>query len=514
MDDWQLLARYVKEGSQEAFSTLFSRHLNLVYSAARRQVHSRELADEVAQSVFLDLARQAERLKPNAPLASWIYVVTRITAQKTLRTEQRRKAREQAAFELSAMNATPSDWSQMEPLLDEAVATLPEPDRSAIVLRFFENQSLREIGSTLGISDDAAQKRVSRALDQLRTLLGKRGLAVTAAGLATDLSAHAIETAPLTLGATISSGGFLTTTAGTAAIEATKTVAMTTLQKVSLASALTLVLGAGLYEARVLLRETPSLLNARQTVANLRSESLALRQERAALAQRAGAARDAGRLSNLGAKATAELDATDSAEMAAWLARVDQLKELLAADPQAWIPEMAYLTDFDWINSARDPKNLTPEKLRETWSFLRQSATGHIPLSDALTAYLKEHGDTLPAQIDELLPYFEPAIDPAILQRYEILPTDERTSIVRSGSTEIHFNYLIGEKSPVDLEFDHLRRLGVSASGFTSALEVAARRAVADYTQTHNGQPPSDPAQLLPLLSQPVNPEKLREFMQ
>ena len=207
LSDLDLLQHYASGGvaAEKAFTTIVERHLNLVYSVARRQVRSPQLAEEVAQSVFVDLARNARRIDAGAPLAAWLHIVSRRTAVDVVRREARRQAREQAVATLADMKPSPSPWSAIEPLLDEAVESLPPADRAAILLRFFENKSLRDVGAALGTSDDAAQKRVSRALEQLRAFFLRRGVAVTAAGLAADMSANALQSAPLSLFASISS---------------------------------------------------------------------------------------------------------------------------------------------------------------------------------------------------------------------------------------------------------------------------------------------------------------------
>jgi len=165
--DLELLRDYACEKSQEAFAELVRRHVDLVYSAALRQVRSPQLAEEVGQSVFTDLARDAANLKPDTILTAWLYQVTRRTAIDVVRRESRRQARERLAVEMAAMN-TATDWTHIEPLLDDAMEALDETDRAAILLRYFENKSLREVGQSLGTSDDAAQKRVSRAVERLR----------------------------------------------------------------------------------------------------------------------------------------------------------------------------------------------------------------------------------------------------------------------------------------------------------------------------------------------------------
>jgi RNA polymerase sigma factor (sigma-70 family) len=191
--DLQLLERYTRQHAEEAFAEIVRRHIDLVFSAALRQVRSPHLAEEVAQSAFCDLARQAHCLAPDTILSAWLYQVTRRTAIDVVRREARRQAREQAACELNAMNTPAADWTHVEPLLDEAMQELEDADRAAVLLRYFENKSLREVGQTLGTTEDAARKRVSRAVDRLRDTLARRGVAVGASGLAALISANAVE---------------------------------------------------------------------------------------------------------------------------------------------------------------------------------------------------------------------------------------------------------------------------------------------------------------------------------
>ena len=156
--DAQLLQDYARAKSQDAFTELVRRHLNVVYSAALRQVRSPQFAEEISQSVFADLARAADKLKPGTILTAWLYQVTRRTAIDVIRRESRRQARERLAVEMAAMN-TAANWTHIEPLLDDAMEALDETDRAAILLRYFDNKSLREVGQFLGTSDDAAQNR-------------------------------------------------------------------------------------------------------------------------------------------------------------------------------------------------------------------------------------------------------------------------------------------------------------------------------------------------------------------
>jgi RNA polymerase sigma factor (sigma-70 family) len=216
--DLELLQRYVRYNAEEAFAEIVRRHVDLVHSAALRQVRSPELAEEVAQAAFLKLAHHAPRLAPNTILTAWLYQVTRREAIDVGRRETRRRLREQVALEMNAINADASDWRQIEPILDEAMEVLDEADRVAVLLRYFENKSLREVGDTLGISDDTAQKRVSRAVERLRDFLARRGVVAGSAGLGVLISTHAVHVAPAGLVKTIT----------TAAMSAASTALLTT----------------------------------------------------------------------------------------------------------------------------------------------------------------------------------------------------------------------------------------------------------------------------------------------
>jgi RNA polymerase sigma factor (sigma-70 family) len=179
--DLDLVRQYVDANSQAAFAELVRRYVDLVYSSARRQVGSPDLAKDVAQIVFLKLSNQAAQLRPATQLGPWLHVVTRHAAVDLVRHEQRRQAREEKAVEeIAMMHAPESNWTEIEPLLDEAVASLAKSDRDAVVLRYFEGKSFREVGGALAISDDAAQKRVSRAIARLQDFFRKRGVPIGA----------------------------------------------------------------------------------------------------------------------------------------------------------------------------------------------------------------------------------------------------------------------------------------------------------------------------------------------
>ena len=199
-DDITLLREFAANESETAFAALVSRHLNLVYSVALRSVGSSHAAQEISQAVFIILARKANNWPQHAVLSGWLYQTTRLTAANFLRTEIRRQKREQEAYMQSILNESePEAWRQIAPLLDDALARLGERERNAIVLRFFDNKSLHEVGTALGTSEDAAKMRVNRALEKLRKLFVKRGVALSAVAIAGAVAANSVQAAPVAL---------------------------------------------------------------------------------------------------------------------------------------------------------------------------------------------------------------------------------------------------------------------------------------------------------------------------
>jgi RNA polymerase sigma factor (sigma-70 family) len=208
LDDIELLKEFARCHSETAFAALVERHVNLVYSVALRSAGNAHAAEEITQAVFIILARKAETISVRTVLSGWLYQTTRLTAANFLRTEIRRQKREQEAYVQSLLNETQTGadvvWPQIAPLLDDALAKLGKRDRDAIVLRFFENKNLREVGTALGASEDAAKMRVNRALQKLRKFFTKRGVTFSAAAIAGAVSANSVHAAPAGLAKTIS----------------------------------------------------------------------------------------------------------------------------------------------------------------------------------------------------------------------------------------------------------------------------------------------------------------------
>ena len=205
VDDSALLRRYAENHSDEAFAELVTRHVNLVYSVALRQVGHPQNAEEITQAVFIILAKKAAGLRHEKALSSWLFQATRRTAINFVRSEIRRQNREQEAQMQTILNESGGEvWPKIAPLLDDAVAALREKERRAIVLRFYEDRSLREVGLALGASEEAAKKRVGRALEKLRQSFAKRGVDSTTAAIAETISANSILVAPAALAKAIS----------------------------------------------------------------------------------------------------------------------------------------------------------------------------------------------------------------------------------------------------------------------------------------------------------------------
>ncbi len=219
-DDTHLLRRYAQEGSETAFRELVERHIPLVNATARRLAGGNtHLADDVTQVVFTDLARKAATLPEGMLLSGWLHRHTCYTALKTLRSENRRRARERTAMETNLLNedsARDEQWARLAPVLDEALDQLGEEDRVAIVLRYLEQRDVRSVGVSLGTTETAAQKRLGRALEKLRGMLTRRGVTVSTALLATALDAGAAN-APMShgLAATVSAAALSKATGGT-----------------------------------------------------------------------------------------------------------------------------------------------------------------------------------------------------------------------------------------------------------------------------------------------------------
>jgi RNA polymerase sigma factor (sigma-70 family) len=500
-NDLELLRQFARDQAQDAFTELVRRQVNLVYSAALRQVRSPQLAEEVAQSVFADLARNAAKLVQAVDsisnplnLTAWIYAVTRRTAVDVIRKESRRQRREQVATHLNAMNTAEADWKHIEPLLDEAMAALDATDRTVVLLRFFENKSLRDVGRELGVSDDAAQKRVSRAVDRLREILARDGVTAGAGALAVVISANAVQAAPVGLAVTISAAALAGTAATTSTLIAatTKTIAMTTLQKITVTAALTAVVGVGVYEARQAAQLRDQVQTLQQQQAPLVEQILRLQTERdkatnrlaglltensqlKANPERAELLRLRGDVTRLQNQLQTSRQVADSVETAAkaWLRNVDQLKSKFEENPERKIPELAFSADYDWLQNMRYDLDTAKGFSEETWRSrmaelrLTSKDTFTHRLGDALDSYIAANDGNLPTSLTELNKYYEASfgepksLDETILQRYELVQAGNLRDIKDFGTPII-----IEKAPPADSDYDTRFKLSVVGASY------------------------------------------------
>ena len=270
-DAGQLLRAYVTENSEEAFRSLVDAHIGLVYSTALRVVSGDvAAAKDVTQMVFTDLARKARRLPADVRLSGWLYRHTIFTASKFVRSESRRRAREQEAAMMDAHDQTDPPWEQLAPLLDGAISSLSARDRDAVVMRYFEKRDFQSVGASLQLSEDAAQKRVSRALERLRQYFQSHGVPVSGATLAAVLSAQCINAVPAALAATV---------AGNALVQA-GAAATPLLVSLVMANIKTIAVGAVVIAA-----VTAPLIVQHSSIASLHSDNEQLRRQIASRAQ-------------------------------------------------------------------------------------------------------------------------------------------------------------------------------------------------------------------------------------
>jgi RNA polymerase sigma factor (sigma-70 family) len=263
-DSQRLLAEYAANGSERAFQQLVARYVDLVYSTAIRLVDGdAHRAKDVAQTVFFDLSRTAAKLSPNSMLGGWLHRHTCFVARTVMRGERRRQARERQAMEMSALNNhADMALAEIAPVLDEAINELGADDRDAILLRFFEQRNLRSVGEALGINENVAQKRVARAVNELATLLRRRGYTLPAAALATGLTAGAVTAAPAGLALSIAGTVFAATgAAGGTGLTSAKVAGLAKLK-------------VGIVGAIVVASAVTAIFLQHQSKAKLRNESV------------------------------------------------------------------------------------------------------------------------------------------------------------------------------------------------------------------------------------------------
>lgn len=396
LTDQQLLRDYAKRRSEAAFTELVRRHIDLVHSAAFRLTGNAQAAKDVSQAVFTVLAQNADRLTRHPVVSGWLHTTARNLASKTIRADVRRQHREQEAATMNELLSAAPDasWEEIAPHLDAALGELSESDRDAVMLRYFEKKTAPEMAAVLGISDEAAQKRVRRAVERLRDFFARRGIAVGTGGLVAVVSANAVQAAPAGLGLTISAAALAGTAATTAAATttiatATKTIAMTTLQKALVTTTIAVLAGAGIYEARQATQLRGQVQTLQQQQAPLTNDIARLQAETA-------------RLSNLVAKANDQERLTEEQfrELLRLRGRTGQLRNAMQAleEAQATIQRQNTTMSATFTNAAalgikaamKHHKRAVAAKVARMTEMLHLSEDQAWAISDVLQARIEE----------------------------------------------------------------------------------------------------------------------------
>jgi RNA polymerase sigma factor (sigma-70 family) len=529
LTDQELLHDYTVSRSDVAFAEIVRRYIDFVYSAALRMIRDAHLAEDVTQGVFMALAVNSSRLSHRPALAGWLHRTTQNIAANTVRSAERRRAREQESVAMNELVSTEPDsvWQEIAPHLDKALGELSDLDRDAVLLRYFQQKSAREIGQTLDMSEEAAQKRVIRAVDRLRKSFASHGVAVGASGLVVAVSANAVQAAPVGLPATISTAVCLAGSAiiqTSTAIAATKVIAMTTIQKTILAATLTAAIGTGIYEARQVARMRGQIQTLQHQQAPFTEELQQMTRERDEASGKLAALRDDHERLRKDLQRLAQVKAAgtgDPTELAAksWLSRVNALRQRLENLPGAKIPELQFLNENDWLEIA-NTKLETEADYRRTLAEIRKRAEGYFVkrLQPGLKAYMLANNGQWPPDLAQLRPYFNPPVDDTILERWEIVSKDAFPGREFAG------DWVITEKAPVDEAFDHRWTIdGPNSAGVGpyqyqpsegETLKLALEPALKAYAEANGGKEPVDPSQLQPYLTTPAQRVALERLIQ
>ncbi len=410
--DAELLATFARTNSEDAFAEVVKRHVNLVYSAALRQTGGdAHLAKDVAQNVFTDLAKKAAALARRDNISGWLYTSAHFAAAKIVRAENRRREREEIFMREPANESAPAtEWEMLRPLLDAAMHELKAPDRDAILLRYFENRPFAEVGAKLGLNENAARMRVERALEKLRAVLAKRGVAATAT-LAAVLSANAVQLAPAGLSAALATTSIAATGTGTFAF-----MKIMTMTKLKLGFSALAVAGAATaivvqhHEQQKLLDENGSL---QQQVALLKTDGENLSNRLASVGEANGLSSDQlNELLKLRGEAGVLRRQTGELEKLR-----EENKRLQAAQLDATTrPQVAV-----------DPEEQQKEAAVAKMDIAKQGVLGLIMFAD-------DNQQQFPANIAQATPYFGSSKD-LIATNFDLVYQGSITNIVMPAET-------------------------------------------------------------------------------
>lgn len=499
-EDAELLRLYAGTHSEDAFGALMQRYLPLVYSAALRQVggdvHG---AKDVTQTVFALLARKAASLQRHPALTGWLYTTTHHTAAKLRRAEQRRRRREEEAQAMHIQDeseAAARDWAALKPVIDDAMLQLKEIDRTAVLLRFFENRSYDEIGARTGLNENTARMRVDRALDSLRGVLARRGIASTAGALGAALSTHAVTVPPAGLAAALATVTTTTAVGGGLALFMSS-----------------ITLKSGLVTAVVVAGSAGFLLQYWENV-RLRAEVEGLRAEVAAGSRQVD--NQEGEIARLSQTLLTQVQAIEGEQvyesaLALWIGRVRQLTAFLNRYPEMGIPEIALTSEADWLDATKGVSFESEADFRKALAELRRIARGKS--SDAIGSALRQamaaNDGNLPADVQALAAYLPPDLDPSILRRFTFNPSGQ----IKGISSDMRF---VLDETPVDELWDSMYFFSNDSVGMRRTMpwgrESHVAAAMAEFEKT-TGRPAEASGQLQPYLEDANIAESVRDAL-
>jgi RNA polymerase sigma factor (sigma-70 family) len=225
-----------KRESEAELRELIARHLDWVYSLCRRSVRDATLAEDITQTVFMIFVKKAEHLPRGANMSGWLFKTARYCCRNALRDDNTRRRHEMAAgqswHEPSGEANVPVE-EELLGLLDQHVAQLSKADRSVVLLRYYEQCSFKDVGDQLGISEEAARKRVDRAVGKLRARLAGKGISLGADALAATMAEKLVQAAPGKLAAAVMTHAARSTTTMAMPAGAAKLSAKLTLKTIS-----------------------------------------------------------------------------------------------------------------------------------------------------------------------------------------------------------------------------------------------------------------------------------------
>jgi hypothetical protein len=501
LTDAKLLDEWTARRSEAAFACLVNRYIALVHSAALRQCERLAASRGNYPGRFLTPLPQGREPGP-AGCAGRLALPRRALRRPGYpKSERRRQHREQLAASMET-NADPSekaDWEQLAPLLDEAVAQLGDADRNAIVLRYYEQRPLGEIGVAFGIGADAAQKRVARALDKLRAIFARKGVPLTSSAVAAAIAANAVQAAPAEIAAKISAGAIV---AGTTLTTST-ILSMSALQKTIAGITLAAAVGTATHQTLQASANRAEALatKERNSIHQSQIQRLALERDDAngklAALQRENQLLSA-RIASLQPDPrpqTGRVDNPSEAVLKSWRERVAQLKQYLKQFPGASIPEIQLLDEIDWLMLAKSRP--LGNDVQATLSWLRGQAEDKFEsqIKKALTAFREANNGRDATDFAQLWQYFDPRTDPAILRRWKIVPAKTLPG------HDLGSDYVVTQMGAlVDQTRDHIQLLTANSSGVTNFSTVKSRQVMEPvyqaYRNANGGQIPKDRSDL------------------